>query len=183
MLYYIHGYLSEPNSTKGLLFRRELDAKAIKYRNCEPEDLIIKDCLNRIEVEIKDDENVILIGSSLGGFLVAKTAQKNSNVKQIFLLNPAIIPGSYDIKKITGMPQRILSDIQDKDLFNKKLNCKIFILIGILDDVVPNSWVIEFARSQEAKVLFLHDDHSFSNKIDQLPSIIKEEIDKKIYPL
>ena len=179
MKYYIHGYMSEPNSTKGTLFKNKLNVKPIKYRDCKPEELVISDCLNRIKKEIKDDNSPMLIGSSLGGFLAAKTAQINDNVKQLVLLNPAIIPASYDISKIKDMPQSILFDMQDASLFDKKIKANIFILIGTTDDVVPNSWVLEFAKTQEAKVMFLHDDHSFSNKIDQLPSIIAREIDKK----
>ena len=58
MLYYIHGYLSEPNSTKGTLFKEKLNAKAIKYRDCEPEDLVISDCVNRVEEEIENDKDL-----------------------------------------------------------------------------------------------------------------------------
>jgi len=113
MLYYIHGYLSDPYSTKGKLFKEKLNAKPIKYRDCRPEDLIISDCVKRIENEIKEDQNAVLIGSSLGGFLAAKTALNNRNVKHIILFNPAIIPSYVDISKIQGMPQMILRDIQD----------------------------------------------------------------------
>jgi len=178
-MYYIHGYMSEPNSTKGTLFKNKLNIKPIKYRDCKPEELLISDCLNRIQEEIKDDNSPMLIGSSLGGFLAAKTAQINDSVTQLVLLNPAIIPVSYDISMIKDMPQSILSDMQDPSLFVKKIMADIFILIGTNDDVVPNSWVLEFAKAQEAKVMFLHDDHSFSNKLDQLISIISREIDKK----
>ena len=122
MLYYIHGYMSDPNSTKGTLFKEKLNAKAIKYRDCKPEDLIIADCLERIKKEIENDADTVLIGSSLGGLLAAKIAFKNPNVKQIILLNPAIIPPSVDITKIQGMPQRILTDMQDVRLFENKID-------------------------------------------------------------
>lgn len=179
MLYYIHGYMSEPNSTKGTLFQKKLNAKAIKYRDCEPEDLVIPDCLDRIEKEIRNDSDAVLIGSSLGGLLAAKTALNNSNVEQIILLNPAIIPPSYDITKIKDMPHRILLDMKDQNLFKDKINTKIFILIGTNDEVVPNSWPISFAKAQEATVQFLHDDHRFSNEIDKLPNIIREILRQK----
>lgn len=179
MLYYIHGYQSDPNSTKGMLFKEKLNAKAIKYRDCKPEDLVISDCLMQIKKEIEGDKNVVLIGSSLGGFLTAKTALENSNVKQIILLNPAIIPPAVDITKIQGMPQSILFDMQDSNLFKKKMNSDIFILAGTEDDVVPTFWVLEFAKAQEATVRFLHDDHSFSVNIEKLPNIIREIRDKK----
>jgi len=179
MLYYIHGYQSDPNSTKGVLFNEKLNAKSIKYRDCKPEDLIISDCLMRIKKEIENDKNVALIGSSLGGFLAAKTALNNSNVKQIILLNPAIIPPTVDITKIKDMPQSILFDMQDHNLFKKKMDSSIFILAATEDDVVPAFWVLEFAKTQEATVRFLHDDHSFSANIDKLPNIIREIMDKK----
>lgn len=180
MLYYIHGYMSDPNSTKGVLLKEKLNAKAIKYRDCEPEDLIISDCLDRIKKEIENDENAILIGSSFGGFLAAKTALGNPNVKQIILLNPAIIPPSVDITKIQGMPQRILSEIQDTRLFKEKIASGIFILVGIKDNLIPFKWPIEFAMTQETAVRFFDDDHSFTYNMNQLPEIIANILDKNI---
>lgn len=179
-LYYIHGYMSNPNSTKGTLFKEKLNAKPIQYRECKPENLLISDCLKRIKKEIKDDKNVTLIGSSLGGFLAAKTAFENLNVERLILLNPALIPPSVDITKIQGMPQKILLDMQDKRLFEEKISSKIFILIGTNDEVIPLNWIIRFAKSQEATVRFLQDDHSFTNKMDQLPDIIGAILNKNI---
>ena len=180
MLYYVHGYLSEPYSTKGKLFKEKLNAKPIKYRDCRPEDLIISDCVKRIEDEIKEDQNAVLIGSSLGGYLTAKTALNNLNVKHIILLNPAIIPSYVDIDKIQGMPQMILRDIQDIKLFKNKIRAKIDIFAGTLDDVVPNDWVVEFAKAQNVDVKFLIDDHSFSKIMNKLPEIINNILDKSI---
>ena len=179
MLYYIHGYMSDPNSTKGTLFKEKLNAKAIKYRDCEPEDLVISDCLKRIENEIKDDQDAILIGSSLGGLLAAKTALKNPNVKKIILLNPAIIPPTFDVTKIQGMPHRILSEMQDVRLYNEKIPSEIYILAGTMDAVVPSDWVLNFARAQGVKVKFLNDDHSFTFNMEKLPEIISDILNKK----
>jgi len=176
MLYYIHGYMSAPDSTKGTLFKQKLSAKPIKYRDCEPEDLVISDCLSEIKKEIENDEDAVLIGSSLGGFLAAKTALENENVKQIILLNPAIIPLSVDITKIDGMPQSILSDIQDESLFKSKISSDIYILIGLQDDVVPIKWPLEFAMSQNSTIKFFEDDHSFTKNLQKLPQIINKII-------
>jgi predicted esterase YcpF (UPF0227 family) len=166
--------MSAPNSTKGTLFKEKLSAKPIKYRDCEPENLVISDCLSEIKKEIENDEDAVLIGSSLGGFLAAKTALENENVKQIILLNPAIIPLSVDISKINGMPQSILSDIQDESLFKNKISSDIYILIGLQDDVVPIKWPLEFAMSQNSTIKFFEDDHSFSKNLQKLPQIIKK---------
>lgn len=179
MLYYIHGYQSSPDSAKGTLFKEKLNAVAINYRDCRPEEIVISDCLKRITIEIENDNDVVLIGSSFGGFLAAKTALENPNVKQIILLNPAIIPPSADLTKIQGMPQRILSDMQDKHLFKEKIASKIFILVGTEDDVIPSNWSFEFAKAQEAIIRFLHDDHSFTHNLVKLPNIILKIIENK----
>ena len=81
MLYYIHGFQSSPDSNKGRIFREKLNAMAIKYRDCNPEDIVISDCLKRISDVIKNDRDVVLIGSSLGGFLASSTAINHPNVK------------------------------------------------------------------------------------------------------
>ena len=179
MLYYIHGYMSEPNSTKGTLLENKLNVIPIKYRDCPPEQLIISECVNNIKKTIENDKNTILIGSSLGGLLAAKTAKNNPNVKQLILLNPAVIPPDYDINKIQDMPQNILKDMQDRQLFKTKLQCKIFIIVGILDDTVPNQWPIEFARAQQATIKFLQDDHSLTKNLNQLPDMINQIIKEK----
>jgi len=108
MWYYIHGYLSSPEGIKGRLFKEKLHALPIKYREGKPEDLVIGNCLDKINDAIKKDDDVILIGSSLGGFLAAEAALYNKKVETIFLLNPAIIPPYIDISNIQDMPQRIL---------------------------------------------------------------------------
>ncbi len=179
MLYYIHGYLSSPDSTKGTLFKKTLNAKPIRYRTCEPEELVILECLKNIKKEIKNDQDVILIGSSLGGFLAAKIALNSHNVTKLILLNPAVIPKDYDITKIKDMPQKILKDMKDPKLFDTKIQADITILLGTEDTVVPNRWPIEFAKAQQATIKFYHDDHSFTKNIKKLPNIIKKVIEQK----
>ena len=179
-LYYIHGYLSSPDSTKGIILNKKLNVKPIRYRDCEPEELIISDCVKKINDTIKNDYNVVLIGSSLGGLLAAKTALNNPFIKKIILLNPAIVPPFFDIRKIKDMPLKILAEMQDSKLFNQKISSDIFILIGTKDEVIPNNWGILFAKAQEATIKFLNDDHSFSYNMSQLPKIIGNYLNKSI---
>jgi predicted esterase YcpF (UPF0227 family) len=176
-LYYIHGYLSSPDSTKGTLLKKTLNVIPIKYRDCPPEKLKISECLENIKKVIENDSEAILIGSSLGGYLAAKTAQMNNNVKKLILLNPAIIPPDYDITKIKDMPQKILQNIQDPELFNLKISADITILIGKQDDVIPSSWPIKFGKKHKAWIEFYEDDHSFSKYLEKLPKIIQEIIE------
>jgi alpha/beta superfamily hydrolase len=106
-------------------------------------------------------------------------AKSSENIKKLILLNPSIVPPSIDINKINDMPKRILKEMLNKSFFEDKFEIKIYILLGTEDDVVPNSWSIEFAKAQEANVLFLNDDHSFSKNLNKLPSIIKNILNQK----
>jgi pimeloyl-ACP methyl ester carboxylesterase len=174
MLYYIHGYHSSPDSRKGILFTQELKAKAIQYRDVEPEDLVINDCLKRISEVIKNDDNVTLIGSSLGGYLAASAALDHENVRRIILLNPAIPPPSLDVTTVQGMSHRILKEMINPQLFQQRINADIMIIRGTEDIDIPDRWVLEFAMAQEAMIQFLHDDHRFSKLLEKLPKIIKQ---------
>ncbi len=183
MLYYIHGYLSNPDSAKGQLFKETLQAYPIRYRTCKPEEIVVSECLERISETIKEDKEVTLIGSSFGGYLAAETALNHDNIKTLFLLNPAIIPPHMDISTIHGMPERILRGMQDETLFTTKIPADIYIILGTEDEIVPNNWGITFAKAQEAHVIFLHDDHRFSENLYKLPSIISENLKIHLQPL
>ena len=178
MLYYLHGYQSDPFSEKGTLLRETLQAVPITYRDGAPEDLVISECLSRISDVIKKDQQVVLIGSSLGGFLAAATALSHSNVKQLILLNPAIIPPRTDLRTVQGMPHRILEEMMDPRLFEQKIPASITILRGTNDDVVPDDWVVSFAKAQQATIQVYNDDHRFSKNLQKLPEIISELLQK-----
>lgn len=172
-IFYIHGYLSSPDGTKAQLFHQLLDAHPIRYRSIPAEQLVIKDCLKEIEKAIQKETNPCLIGSSLGGFLAAKTALLH-HVHTCILLNPAIIPPYVDISTIQGMPKRIIQNMKDESLFSKRITSRFIILLGTEDEVVSNEWDLAFAKAQEATVHFYHDDHRFSHHMDELPMIINE---------
>ena len=172
MLYYIHGYESSPQSSKAILFKKMLHATPIVYREGKPENLIISDCLQRIFRYIHNDKNAILIGSSLGGFLAAKTALDDSHVSKLFLLNPAIIPPDMNFNTKTNVPKRILKDMYEPRFFYEKIRADIIIIRGTNDTVVPHHWISEFAMAQEATFVFLNDDHRFTKTLPRLPQII-----------
>ena len=77
------------------------------------------------------------------------------------------------------MPQRILQEVFDKKLLEEKISASINIFAGTEDGVVPNEWVLEFAKAQEATVKFLHDDHRFTKHMQQLPMFISDILIKK----
>ena len=175
MLYYIHGYLSSPDGSKGIILKKELDAIPVKYRDVPAEQLVIRDCLDEIKKAIGSDKHAVLIGSSLGGCLVSKLAVEiPDRIDHIFLLNPAVIPPDVDVSSIPDMPQRILKDMKEDRLFTQKLDTRITVFSGTDDTVVSPEWVLRFSRCQEATVQFLHDDHRFSNHLSQLPELLTD---------
>jgi predicted esterase YcpF (UPF0227 family) len=174
MLYYLHGYQSSPHGEKATLFKKTLQAIPIPYRTGSAEDLIISQCLNRISENIKDDPDVVLIGSSLGGLLAASIALTHQNVHRLILLNPAIIPPKTDLHTIKDMPLRILKDMVDPKLFTEKIPARVIIVRGTQDDVVPDQWILCFAKAQNATLQLYDDDHRFSKNLQKLPDIISE---------
>jgi predicted esterase YcpF (UPF0227 family) len=179
MLYYLHGYQSSPTGEKATLLKKTLHAIPIPYNENTPEELIISQCLTRISKTITNDPQVILIGSSLGGYLAASTALTHQNVQQLILLNPAIIPPEIDLTTIEGVPLRILQEMKDPRLFQQKIPAPITILRGTLDDVVPDEWILQFAQAQAATITLFNDDHRFSKNLQRLPEIISELLLKK----
>ncbi|MBN1281224.1 MAG: hypothetical protein JXA00_06210 [Candidatus Thermoplasmatota archaeon] len=182
MLYYLHGYQSSPTSAKGTLFKDILQAIPITYREGAPEDLVIPQCLHRIKAVVEKDRHAVLIGSSLGGFLAASIALATPTVTHLMLLNPAIIPPDTDLQSIQGIPPRILQDMVQPRLFDQKIPALITIFRGTDDTVVPDSWVLSFAKAQQAMVHFLKDDHQFSAHLQQLPALISASLRMRQQP-
>ena len=73
----------------------------------------------------------------------------------------------------------LFADMKDIQLFNKRIEVDITILLGTEDDLIPSLWTIEFAKTQEANIKFYHDDHRFSKNIKNLPLIISNIINQK----
>lgn len=179
MLYYIHGYQSTPTGEKATLFKKTLDAIAISYQDTSPEEIRIPHCLEKISGKIKNDPSVTLIGSSLGGFLAASTALSHPTVRRLILLNPAIIPPETDLDTIEGMPLRILQEMINPMLFTQKITAEITILRGTQDTVVPEQWILDFSKAQNATIQFFDDDHRFSKNLSRLPEIVSAVLQKE----
>jgi predicted esterase YcpF (UPF0227 family) len=178
MLYYLHGYQSSPEGEKATLFKETLQAIPLQYIDGAPEDLVISKALNRISIAIKKDKEVVLIGSSLGGFLAASIALTHPAVTSLILLNPAIIPPMTDLQTIQGIPQSILEEMKDPRLFTEKISAAITILRGTQDDLVLDEWILGFAQAQNATIQLYNDDHRFSKNLKKLPDIISALIRK-----
>jgi pimeloyl-ACP methyl ester carboxylesterase len=90
---YLHGFASSPGSGKAQFFRRRLAEQGIEVRipqldEGDFEGLTITKQLGVIDRAV-DGRSVVLMGSSLGGYLAALYASTHAGVERLVLLAPA----------------------------------------------------------------------------------------------
>ena len=90
MIIYIHGFGSSGHGGKATLFREYFEDEVIAPSLSYVPNLAIDTLEQMIEMLIDKDENVSLVGSSLGGYYSIYLANKY-NLKAV-LINPAIYP-------------------------------------------------------------------------------------------
>ena len=195
---YLHGFASSPLSNKAVVFKKkfkeidfslvvpDLEKGNFKNINLTFQMNILFDLLNKFK-----DEEVCLVGSSMGGYLAAIAAQKRKNVKAIYLMAPgfnfmdrwmkrlgldwkdetswiSMIPVfhyGYGVTK--HISTRIFKDA--KNWSNLKLERKIPIRIvhGIHDEVVSVNESRKFvAERQWSSLKELNTDHGLLSHVD-----------------
>jgi pimeloyl-ACP methyl ester carboxylesterase len=93
-LIYLHGFASGPMSSKAQFFRRRFEKIGVEMQIPDLsegnfEGLTLGRQLRVIETTAGDDDDVRLIGSSMGGYLAALYAARHAEVSRITLLAPA----------------------------------------------------------------------------------------------
>ena len=93
---YLHGFASSPDSAKGLAVAAHLGQRArpiaverLNLRQPSFEHLRGTAMIHHVETAMAGDD-AVLIGSSLGGWVAMRVAERNPCVKQLILLAPAI---------------------------------------------------------------------------------------------
>jgi uncharacterized protein len=91
---YLHGFASSPQSSKAQFFRKRFRAKGLTLEipsldGGDFTSLSITGQLAVVDAAV-GDEPTILIGSSLGGYLAALYAARNSKIEKLVLLAPAL---------------------------------------------------------------------------------------------
>ncbi len=153
MIYYIHGFRSSCSSRKATAFDF---AKCIEYS---------EDDLNNgkvFEMISKINNEDIVIGSSLGGFLALTT---DAHVK--ILLNPAI---SVDGLMRYGDFFEFVERAKKKELkFNKS-----YAFISKNDEIIEHN--IDYLMNKCKELYIIDDDHRFTKRFNVVLSAVKSII-------
>jgi len=117
-------------------------SKSIDYRNNT-------DVSQRVEVLRKElsksgSTEIILVGSSMGGY-VSAVISTEFNITGLFLLCPALFMEKYPIQKFNPLTKNIT------------------IIHGWEDEIIPFENSIQFGKEHQANILLTKDNHRLSN--------------------
>lgn len=108
------------------------------------------------------DGRLVFVGSSMGGYVVARAAEQ-CPVAGLFLLAPAIGMPGY-----SGDPAPVASEHE--------------VIHGWSDDIIPVQNAIDYARRQHARLHVLASDHTLNAHIPTLEALFAEHLRRVIVP-
>jgi len=205
---YLHGFLSGPDSTKGIylekvfnqaghkLYRPDLNGTDFSRMTISSQLEIINALLESISGE------VVLLGSSLGGYLAAFAAGKWKRVVKLVLMAPAIdfvdryfqrlTPAQlqewqnngnirlyhYQYKGYRQLSYQMVTDARKYKNLPLNVQVPTLILHGYKDESVPYAVSIEYFRNHpEAELILLHSDHGLYDQLDKMWGYIRIFLD------
>ena len=118
---------------------------------------------NRVEKLVsyceQEDELLLLVGSSMGGF-VANAAASKTGARGLFLLAPALyVPGYEEF-----MPEHPA--------------CRTLIVHGWRDDVVPWQGSVRYGSETGASLMLVDGDHRLTANIDMINRLLLDFLDE-----
>ena len=123
----------------------------------------INNPLDRVEMLVeycqKQTSKVVLVGSSMGGFVATATASRVS-ARGLFLLAPAFYLPGYE----ETLPQPPV--------------CPIFIVHGWRDDVVPWQGSVRYGSETGARLMLVDGDHRLTANIDIITGLFSAFLDE-----
>lgn len=194
---YLHGFASRPESTKARFFKERFAERGIpleipRLDGGDFEHLTITGQLQVIASTAASDD-LVLIGSSLGGYLAALYASRHSEVKRVILMAPAFCfprrweaelgPEAFEDWRLTGSRKVFhYGDEREREIHfgliedglqyedYPPLDIPSLLLHGEADTVVPITYSHEFVRrqGQTAQLSAYPSDHSLG---DVLPAM------------
>lgn len=158
-VYFSHGKESGPWGRKitqlaEIAKKHGYQVESIDYTQFENPDSRVTLLANNIK---SDDENVILVGSSMGGYVSLAVAE-NFRVKGMFLLAPALFIPGYEMEE-----------------FQPKCE-HIEIVHGWSDEVIPPENSIKFARDHNSRLHLIEGDHGLTGSLGVIETLFSNFI-------
>jgi len=174
---YFHGYQSNGSSSTGNALQKSMDCKVVctNYNTHNADDAF--EYLNKlVSDEINADDEILLLGNSLGGFWASYFAGKYH--KNLLLINPCMDPiermkyylalgHNIAIETYANYPLVSFGDIEKN------------VILGKLDDTIPcDSYLKLFEKENFSIHYFDTMAHRVENHINDVLEIVGELIKK-----
>ena len=174
---YFHGYGSNCNSSTGNALQKHMDCKVVcqTYNTQNADDAF--ECLNKVvSDEINADDEILLLGNSLGGFWASYFAGKYH--KNLLLINPCMDPiermkhylalgHDIAIETYANYPLVTFGDIEKN------------VILGKLDETIPYESYLKLFEAENFKIHFFDTmQHRVENHINEVLEIVEELIKK-----
>jgi len=169
---YLHGFPSSPASSKAQRFKAECSLRGMSFScpDLNPpasEAPTVKHMLEQARAAIGASRGpVMLVGSSLGGFIAVHAAaqDKTGRIERLALLAPAV--------DFAADGSGLMEDAARYDASNLQIRQPIHIFQGRLDDTVLPETVAAWAEGRPNVDLYWYDDgHQLANSVDDILSV------------
>jgi alpha/beta superfamily hydrolase len=147
-IYFSHGKESGPWGSKikrlaNVAKEQGFSVDSIDYSDILDPDIRVERLINVLE---KEEEDFLLVGSSMGGY-VSLVASEKVNAKGVFLLAPALFMQGYK-----------------KQTYSNVTNVEI--VHGWSDDIIPPENSIKFAKNIDCSLHLISGDHRLNSSIE-----------------
>jgi len=200
---YLHGFASSPQSSKATFFKEQFAGEGVTFLCPDLNQpafstLTVSRMLQQLETRISSlpPEEIVLIGSSLGGFVAVEAAARQAGrarhpISRLILLAPAVElewdrwsevgPGGVERWRKAGdvevfhyaldRPERLkfgfYEDAERYHPASRRLALPMLIFQGRQDESVSPEIVVAFSQCQGAATLHMLDDaHQLKNSLD-----------------
>jgi uncharacterized protein len=205
---YLHGFLSGPDSTKGKFLEKAFNEAGYKLYRPDLNGSDFSGMTISSQLEIIDSllqsisGQVVLLGSSLGGYLAAFTAGRCKQVVKLVLMAPAfdfvdryfqrltpvqlldwqktgfIRLYQYHYKEYRKLGYQMVTDAQKYKNLPFNIQVPTLIFHGLKDESVPYETSIEYLKHHPGtELILLHSDHGLYDQLDKMWDYIRIFLD------
>ncbi len=156
-IFFSHGKESGPKGTKiqrmmAVATALNIETYSVDYRGIADPDQRVQKLL---DILTKETTEVVLVGSSMGGYVSTVVAQQSSP-KGLFLLAPAFFMPDYKVQHFDNIPSATT------------------IVHGWSDTVIPYQHSVDFAAQLECTLHLIASDHRLTDSIETVLFLFKQ---------